>query len=292
LQTPLPNIPAISVNAKMIRYPWDLIGYLKKELTADLLWMKKEWAVQKDRRMIHPGAYLIDEDNIFIGEGSTLKPGCVLDAEEGPIVIGRGVTVMPQSTIIGPVYIADGSVVKVGAKIYEGTSIGPVCKIGGEIEGSIIHGYSNKQHDGFLGHSYLCAWVNLGAGTTNSDLKNNYGPVRIQLGNQFIDTGLQFVGSFIGDHSKTAINSTLNTGTVIGVCSNIFGSGFPPKCVPSFSWGAAGETLTTYTIEHALDVAKRVMERRKVQLLDSEQQLFRDIFALTQPERMLRGMPA
>ncbi|MBI2428770.1 MAG: transferase, partial [Ignavibacteriales bacterium] len=229
--------------------------------------------------------------NIFIDAGTVIKPGVVIDAEEGPVYIGKNVTIMPFSTIVGPAYIGDHSVVKVGAKIYHDTSIGPVCKVGGEIEASILHSYSNKQHDGFLGHSYLGAWVNCGAGTVTSDLKNNYGSVKVYVNGEPVDSGMQFVGVTIGDHSKTAINSTFNTGTVVGVSSNIFGTGFPPKYVPSFSWGAAGETFTTYNADKAINVARKVMIRRTIALTDSEEILFRTIFDLTSNERRKRGMP-
>ena len=223
--------------------------------------------------------------------GAFIVSGAVLDASDGPIYIGRKVRIFPQSTIIGPVCVWDASWIKVGAQIYENTTIGPVCKVGGEVEESIIHGYSNKQHAGFLGHAYLGTWVNLGAGTNNSDLKNNYGTVKVTLGEKQIDTGLQFVGLTMGDHSKSAINSMFNTGTVVGVCSNIFGFGFPPKYVPSFSWGAAGETFTTYGIEKAIDVARRVMARRSIELTATEATLFRRVFDLTSDERRRRGMP-
>jgi UDP-N-acetylglucosamine diphosphorylase/glucosamine-1-phosphate N-acetyltransferase len=182
--------------------------------------------------------------------------------------------------------------VKANSTIYENTSIGPVCKVGGEIEGSIIHGYSNKQHSGFLGHSYLGAWVNLGAGTNTSDLKNNYSSVKVHLGSEEIDTGLQFVGLTMGDHSKSAINSVFNTGTIVGVSSNIAGTGFPPKFVPSFSWSAPGETFTTYKVDRAIDVARKVMARRKVEFTKVDETLFRTIFEMTSEERRKRGMSA
>ena len=179
----------------------------------------------------------MNRSDVHIGRGSRIQPGTVLDAESGPIFVGRNVKIFPQATIIGPASIGDGSVVKAGAQIHGSTSIGPVCKVGGEIEHSVIHGFSNKQHHGFLGHSYVGAWVNMGAGTTTSDLKSNYGSVRVSLGGEPVETGQQFVGLIFGDHSKTAINSMFNAGTVVGVSSNIFGDGFPPKYVPSFSWG-------------------------------------------------------
>jgi UDP-N-acetylglucosamine diphosphorylase/glucosamine-1-phosphate N-acetyltransferase len=162
--------------------------------------------------------------------------------------------------------------------------------VGGEVEESIIHSYSNKQHDGFLGHAYLGQWVNLGADTNNSDLKNNYGNVKVILNDsEPIDSGSMFVGLTMGDHSKTSINSMINTGTVIGVSSNIFGSGFPPKYVPSFAWGGS-DSMTTYDINKAIAVAKKVMERRDIPFTSLEENLFKEVFNLTQDERSKRDM--
>lgn len=279
------------IDAAVIRYPWELIQRNGEELRNDFRILRKNQSAAKKKIRKYPGVYLLNEEHVFIGENTVIKPGVVIDAEEGPVYIGKNVTIMPFSSIEGPACIGDHSVVKTGAKIYHDTSIGPVCKVGGEIEASIIHGYSNKQHDGFLGHSYLGAWVNCGAGTVTSDLKNNYGSVKVYVNGEPIDSGMQFVGVTIGDHSKTAVNSTFNTGTVIGVSSNIFGTGFPPKYVPSFSWGAAGETFTTYNAEKAIGVARKVMIRRRIALTDAEEILFRTIFELTSGERRKRGMP-
>ncbi len=279
------------VDVPLIKYPWDLIRHNGEQLRSDYEILKKNRHKKNEKNKKYPGVYILNEKNVFIGSGTELKPGVVIDAEDGPVYIGKNVTVMPFSMIVGPAYIGDNSVVKSGAKIYHDTSIGPVCKVGGEIEASIIHSYSNKQHDGFLGHSYLGAWVNCGAGTVTSDLKNNYSPVKVYINGEPIDSGSQFVGVTIGDHSKTAINSTFNTGTIVGVSSNIFGTGFPPKYVPSFSWGAAGETFTTYNADKAIDVARKVMSRRKIVLSGFEEKLFRKIFDLTSEERRKRGMP-
>jgi UDP-N-acetylglucosamine diphosphorylase / glucose-1-phosphate thymidylyltransferase / UDP-N-acetylgalactosamine diphosphorylase / glucosamine-1-phosphate N-acetyltransferase / galactosamine-1-phosphate N-acetyltransferase len=279
------------VDVKMVHYPWELVNNNGAQLQADWSVLLKKVKGKKVKGKLSPGVHCINKTNIFIGSGSVMKPGVVIDAEDGPVYIGKNVTVLPQSTIIGPVYIGDGTVIKVGAKIYEDTTIGPMCKIGGEVEASIIHGYSNKQHDGFLGHSYIGEWVNLGAGTTNSDLKNNYSSVKVSVNGEMIDSGSQFVGVTIGDHTKTAINSVFNTGTVVGVASNIFGAGVPPKFVPSFSWGASGEKFTTYDIGRAVEVARHVMARRKVVLSESEKALFKKIFELTNEERHQRAVP-
>lgn len=289
--TDFEGIPARKVEATMVDYPWNLVNHNGAQLRVDCSALMKKTRSKNIRGKVSEGAFLLNKKDIYIGDGSEVLPAVVIDAEDGPVYIGKNVKILPQATIIGPVYIGDGSVIKVGAKIYEDTTIGPVCKIGGEVEASIIHGYSNKQHDGFLGHAYIGAWVNLGAGTTNSDLKNNYGLVKVFINGELTDSGSQFVGVTIGDHSKTAINSMFNTGTVIGVSSNIFGSGFPPKYVPSFSWGAAGETFTTYGLDRAIEVAGRVMARRKMRLTDADVALFKKIFELTSTERRERGMP-
>jgi UDP-N-acetylglucosamine diphosphorylase/glucosamine-1-phosphate N-acetyltransferase len=159
-----------------------------------------------------------------------------------------------------------------------------MCKVGGEVEESVIHSYSNKQHDGFLGHAYLGMWVNLGADTNNSDLKNNYGNVKVVINGRLVDSGSMFVGLTMGDHSKSGINTMFNTGTVVGVSSNVFGAGFPPKFVPSFSWGGS-DGQETYELEKSLAVARRVMARRKVTLSAAEESLFRTVFELTRWER-------
>jgi UDP-N-acetylglucosamine diphosphorylase/glucosamine-1-phosphate N-acetyltransferase len=267
----------------MISYPWDLVNLNGAEIVADFALL----APEKEKRMrgtVYEGAHLVNPGNIVIGEGSKVKPGVVLDAEGGPIWIGNNVTVFPNAVIEGPAFVGDRSLVKVGAKIYENTSIGPVCKVGGEVEGAVIHSYSNKQHDGFLGHAYLGMWVNLGADTNNSDLKNNYGNVKLVIDGETVDSGSMFMGLVMGDHSKSSINSMFNTGTVVGVSSNIFGSGFPPKSVPSFAWGGA-EGLKTYDLEKALEVARRVMGRRKMALSGAEEKVLRAVFELTKKER-------
>jgi UDP-N-acetylglucosamine diphosphorylase/glucosamine-1-phosphate N-acetyltransferase len=208
----------------------------------------------------------------------------VLDAEDGPIFIDEGATIMANASLQGPLFVGAKSTIKMGAKIYEGTSIGPVCKVGGEVEESIFHAYSNKQHEGFLGHAYLGEWVNLGADTNNSDLKNNYGTVRVHIDGKTIDSGLLFVGLFMGDHAKSGINTMFNTGTVVGVMSNVFGADYPDKLVPSFAWGGAA-SCETYACEKALQVARRVMARRNRELTKAQEAVLRQVFELTAHER-------
>jgi UDP-N-acetylglucosamine diphosphorylase / glucose-1-phosphate thymidylyltransferase / UDP-N-acetylgalactosamine diphosphorylase / glucosamine-1-phosphate N-acetyltransferase / galactosamine-1-phosphate N-acetyltransferase len=277
------------VKVTMIRYPWDLVGNNGAQLRADFAALTAG-LTEKITGKVYDGAILLNREAICIEAGAKVKPGVVLDAEEGPIYIAKNAKIFPNATIEGPAYIGEGSMIKIGAKIYEDTSIGPVCKVGGEVEASIIHGYSNKQHDGFLGHAYLCKWVNLGADTNNSDLKNNYGSVRVYINGEEIDSGSTFVGLTMGDHSKSAINTMFNTGTVVGVSSNIFGAGFPPKYVPSFAWGGA-ESMTTYDMSRSLEVARRVMGRRKVVMSAAEEGVFRKVFELTHEERRKAGMP-
>jgi len=212
------------------------------------------------------------KNQIFLEEGAEVE-GAFLNASEGPIFIGRNARVMEGSMIRGPVAIGEHAQVKMGAKIYGGTTIGPWCKAGGEIVESVLLEYSNKAHDGFLGHSYLGAWTNIGADTNTSNLKNNYENVRLwsYIEERFVDTGSQFCGLIMGDHSKTAINVMLNTGTVIGVSANIFGEGFPRNFVPSFSWGGKGG-FRTFKTDKAFETMERVMARRQ-QTLDIEDRL-------------------
>ncbi|GJQ20027.1 MAG: hypothetical protein HBSIN02_03820 [Bacteroidia bacterium] len=285
------DFPKQEVNATLINYPWELINQNERELVSDFEAIRAGRKRSGRRRGKWTGVYVLGAGKVVVEDGATIMPGTVINAEEGPVHLGKNVRVFPQATIIGPVHVGNGSWIKAGARIYGGTTIGPHCKVGGEVVGSIFQGYANKQHGGFLGHSYVGAWVNLGADTNNSDLKNNYGPVRVMLGTEQIDTGLQFVGLIMGDHSKTAINSMFNTGTIVGVSSNIFGTGFPPKYVPSFSWGAAGETFTTFNVDKAIEVARRMMERRKILLTAQEELLFKAIFDLTAAERRRQGMP-
>ncbi|OPX32048.1 hypothetical protein B1H10_08075 [candidate division KSB1 bacterium 4484_188] len=217
---------------------------------------------------------MLGKENVHIAAGARVMPGVVLNAESGPIYIDQGAVVMPNAVLEGPLYLGKKSRIKIGAKIYQDTTIGPVCKVGGEVEGSIIHSYSNKQHDGFLGHSYLAEWVNIGADTNNSDLKNTYGEITVFLNGSPVKTGKRFVGLIMGDHSKTGINTMLNTGTIVGVNCNVYGAGFPPKFIPSFSMGGSSG-FREYNFEKALEVAEIVMSRRQVKFSEKHKNMFR-----------------
>lgn len=284
----LADVPKEEVQVTLVDFLWDFIHRNEAELRRDYSLLVKK-AGRRIRGIVDRRAVLLNRKHIMVGRGSIIKPGVVLDAQNGPIVIGEKVTILPNATIIGPAFIGNGSIVKVGAQIYGATTVGPVCKVGGEIEGSILQGYSNKQHGGFLGHSYIGEWVNLGAGTNNSDLKNNYSTVRVDLGYETVDSGLQFIGLMMGDHSKSGIGTLFNTGTVVGVFCNIFGAGFPPKYIPSFSWGGA-DRLEPYDVHRAIEVARQVMARRGVTLTQVEERLIYDLFVQTEPERLKRSV--
>lgn len=277
------------IDANLICYPWNLVHNNGKQISKDF-----ELLVDRDQELIkgkvYEGVHMINKRNIYIGEGASIKPGAVLDAEEGPIFIDKNATVFPNTVIQGPTSVGENALIKIGAKIYGDTSIGPVCKISGEIGESILHSYSNKQHNGFLGHAYLGSWVNIGAGTNNSDLKNNYGNVKVTINDVEIDTGEVMAGLIMGDHAKSGIDTMFNTGTVVGVSSNVFGAGFSPKYIPSFSWGGA-EGLTTFKFNKAIEVAEKVMIRRNKELTEDENNILKIIFNETKTERLKREMP-
>ncbi|NRB59326.1 MAG: GlmU family protein [Winogradskyella sp.] len=228
---------------------------------------------------------VINPENIFIEKGAKLT-FATLNASSGPIYIGKNAEVMEGSIVRGPFALCEHAALKLGAKIYGPTTVGPFSKVGGEVNNSVIFGYSNKGHDGFLGNSVLGEWCNLGADTNNSNLKNNYAEVRLwdyETGG-FAKTGLQFCGLMMGDHSKCGINTMFNTGTVVGVSSNIFGSGFPRNFVPSFSWGGS-KGFVTYKTNKAFEVAEVVMARRNEALTDKDKAILEHIFEETKQYR-------
>ena len=278
-----------NIDVKLISYPWNLVHNNGEQISKDF-----ELLVDRNQELIngdiYEGVHMLNRRDIFVGEGAKIKPGAVLDAEEGPIFIDKNATVFPNTVIQGPTSVGENALIKIGAKIYGETSIGPVCKISGEIGESILHSYSNKQHNGFLGHAYLGSWVNIGAGTNNSDLKNNYGNVKVTINDVEIDTGEVMAGLIMGDHAKSGIDTMFNTGTVVGVSANVFGTGFPPKYIPSFSWGGT-EGLTTFKFDKAIDVAEKVMVRRNKELTVDENNILKIVFNETKSERLKREMP-
>lgn len=279
------NLPSVEVNISVANYLWDLVYLNGKELQNDFKIYTKGKSSAKKK---YPGVNFVNKKNIFIGKDVEIKPGVVLDGSTGPIFIEKSVTIFPNAVIQGPFYIGESSKIKSCATIYPNVSIGNVCKVGGEVEDSIIHPYTNKQHSGFLGHSYLGSWINLGADTNNSDLQNNYGSITVQVNGKRINSGRQFVGLMMGDHSKTAINTMFNTGTVVGFSSNVFGAGFPPKYVPSFGWGGS-ESMLEYKLAKAVETAKVVFARRDKDFKKEDEEMFEVIFNLTKEDRSKRG---
>lgn len=218
-----------------------------------------------------------DKSKIFIEEGAQIG-ACILNTNTGAIYVGKNAEVMDGCSLRGSIALCENSAIKMGAKIYGATTIGPHCKVGGEINNSIIFGYSNKAHDGFLGNSVIGEWCNLGADTNNSNLKNNYANVKLyNYGkHKAIDTGLQFCGLIMGDHSKSAINTMFNTGTVVGIAANIFGEGFPPTHIPSFTWGGA-KGFDKYDFNKFITTAKQVYSRRGLVLNDVDIEILQHI---------------
>jgi len=271
-----------SIEVDTAEFIWDLIRLNGSQLKQDFNLINAPGISEESR--LFRGVHLINKDDVIIETGAVIKPGVVIDASNGPIYIGKDVEIYPNSVIEGPVYIGDNTKIKSCAVISDNVSIGKVCKIGGEVEESVIMPYSNKQHAGYIGHAYLGSWVNLGADTNCSDLKNNYSTIRVTMQNKQIDTDLRFLGLIMGDHSKTAINTMFNTGTIAGFSCNIFGSGFPDKFIPSFSWGGE-EQMETYDINKSIDTAGMVMQRRNVNMTKADESLFNNIFKITECER-------
>ncbi len=272
------------------------------EFESELIQIKNSWdifsrnaeAIQQDFDFLTEGrksaaipemTVAFNKESIFIEEGAKL-PLCSLNATDGPIYIGKNAEIMEGTSVRGPFALCENSTLKMGAKIYGGTTIGPHCKVGGEVNNSVLFGYSNKGHDGFLGNSVIGEWCNLGADTNNSNLKNNYAEVKLwsyETG-RFAKTGLQFCGLMMGDHSKCGINTMFNTGTVVGVSANIFGPGFPRNFIPSFAWGGSGG-YTTYQMNKVKEVATVVMKRRGIEFDAKEEKILEHIFEETKQYR-------
>jgi UDP-N-acetylglucosamine diphosphorylase/glucosamine-1-phosphate N-acetyltransferase len=260
-----------------IRYGWDVFSKNEIALKDDFRFITKN----RSSAPISATNKVISPQNIFLEEGAKVECA-ILNGSGGVIYIGKDAEIMEGAMIRGSFALCEHSQIKMGAKIYGSTTVGPHCKVGGEISNSVIFGYSNKAHDGFLGNSVLGEWCNLGADSNNSNLKNNYSKVKVwnYKEEDFINSGLQFCGLIMGDHSKCSINTMFNTGTVVGVSANIFGNGFPPKFVPSFAWGGS-EGFITYRLEDALDVAQRVYERRGMNFDECEKEILRNLFDYT-----------
>lgn len=276
---------------------YSLDGYVVKEYTEEPLLVKYPWdlfakngeALELDFKVLTDGrtsASLSDSntiigDQVFVEEGASVE-GSILNSKTGPIYIGKNAQVMIGSLIQGGLALCEHATLKMGAKVYGPTTIGPYSKAGGEISNSIIYGYSNKGHDGFIGNTVIGEWCNLGADTNTSNLKNNYSKVKLwnYESGRFKDTGLQFCGLVMGDHSKCGINTMFNTGTVVGVSCNIYGAGFPRNFVPSFAWGGAGGMME-FRYPKAADVAEAMMARRSLEFDEKEQHIMKSVYENT-----------
>jgi len=249
---------------------WDIFEKNDEVLRLDYNYIinnRKSAQLSKTNNIINP-------ENIFIEEGAIVE-FATINAKDGPVYIGKDSEIMEGALIRGPLALCEHSVIKMGAKIYGATTIGPWCKVAGEVQNSVITGFSNKGHEGYLGNSILGEWCNIGADSNNSNLKNNYDKVKLwnYKRERFVNTNLQFCGLIMGDHSKCGINTMFNTGTVVGVSANIFGSGFPRNFIPSFSWGGAAG-FSNYTLKKAIDTAKIVMARRNIELSEEDIKIF------------------
>jgi UDP-N-acetylglucosamine diphosphorylase/glucosamine-1-phosphate N-acetyltransferase len=258
---------------RLFEYSWQLVHAMNAEIERDARRLRPLGQI---RGVVHGSATVIAQDSIFMAEDSKIAPGAVMDATLGPIIIDGGALIGAHAIIEGPTYLGPRVQVKPLSHI-RGSLLGEESRVGGEISVSIIQGYTNKQHGGFLGHSYIGAWCNLGSGTETSNLKNNYSSVKVQMGEKLIDSGELFVGLTMGDHSKSAIGTVFNTGTVVGVGCNIFGPGFPPRFIPSFHWGGA-EKLTRYPLLKTLEIAREVLPRRGKTLTDEDEEILRWVF--------------
>jgi len=255
---------------KTIVFPWDIFYLNDYALRQDyklLTRKRKSQTISKTNR-------ITGKSNIFLEKGAVVE-NCCINATAGPVYIGKGAHIMDGSLICGPVSIGDGAVLKMGTKIYGATTIGPGCTVGGEIKNSVFFGYSNKAHDGYIGDSVIGEWCNLGAGTTNSNMKNNASPVRVWTSKGEQEAG-QKCGMFMGDYSRTSINTSINTGTVIGVCCNVFGNGLTPKYVPSFSWGYDG--VQRYDIEKAIADINNWKKLKNKSITKNEKKILKHIF--------------
>jgi UDP-N-acetylglucosamine diphosphorylase/glucosamine-1-phosphate N-acetyltransferase len=266
-----------NLSAMKLSFCWDIFTMNEKALTEDFRVLTKG----RKSQPISSSNSVINPENIFLEEGAKVECA-ILNGSTGPIYIGRNAEVMEGCMVRGPFSLGERSQLKLGAKIYGATTIGPHCKVGGEVSNSVIFGYSNKAHDGFLGNSVIGEWCNIGADSNNSNLKNNYSQVKMwnYKDENYINTGLNFCGLMMGDHSKCSINTMFNTGTMVGVSANIFGTGFPPKFIPSFAWGGS-DGFKTYRLEEAVEVASRVYERRGMQLNDGDQKILKHLFDAT-----------
>jgi UDP-N-acetylglucosamine diphosphorylase/glucosamine-1-phosphate N-acetyltransferase len=269
-----------------LQHVWDIFKHNDNAIKADVQLLTRG----RQSQQLPEYVTALNPSNIFIEPGAKVYP-CIINAEAGPVYIGKDAEVMEGCVIRGPFALGEHAVLKMGAKVYGGTTIGPGCKVGGEISNVVFFANSNKGHDGFLGNAVIGEWCNLGADTNCSNLKNNYDEVKIwdEYENKSLKTGLQFCGLIMGDHSKCGINTMFNTGTVAGVSCNIYGGGFPEKFIPSFSWGGS-DGMVTYALDKAINTANRMMVRRNKELSEAEIKILHHIFTRTEKQRELMNV--
>lgn len=279
-----PDLKSVETKTPFVKInnTWDVFGKNKKAIVEDF----KLITYNRKSAEISASNHLLG-NNLFVEEGVSIECSTI-NTLKGPVYIGKNAEIMPGCHIEGPVALCEHSVLKMGTLIYKGTTIGPWCKAGGEINNSVMFGYSSKAHDGFLGDSVIAEWCNLGAGTTTSNLKNNYEAVKqwSYSENKFVTTGLQFCGLVMGDHTKTGISSMFNSGTTAGVCSNIFGVSYQRNFIPSFVWGGTSG-FRKHKLDEALDTAKAVYARRNLPFNELEENIFKTVFELTGDNRLL-----
>ncbi len=266
------NIIDFHTTATLYNYCWELMADVEKEIIDDFKWLEKSFPAASGVK-VHDGVFWVNMENVYLGNNVEIMPGAVIDASSGPVYIGDNTKVESHAAVYGPASIGGNSLILRG-KITS-SSIGHTCRVGGEVEWSIFHSYVNKYHDGFIGHSYVGSWVNFGAMTTNSDLKNNYSQIRTRLNGKAVDTDSNKIGSFIGDHTKFGIGTLLNTGIQIGSCCNLFGGTLiTDKEVKSFQWGSTGN-YKNYDVEKAIETAKIVYNRRGITFSEFDEKLIR-----------------
>ena len=260
----------IQLSNSPINFPWDIFTVNGQEIKNDI----KLLGLKPNPEKLSSTNTLLGNE-IYIEDGASCECA-ILNTKNGPVYLGKDSEVMEGCTVRGPFALGEHATLKMQTKIYGDTTVGPHCKVGGEVSNSVLFGYSNKGHDGFIGNSVIGEWCNLGADTNNSNLKNNYGKVKAYNypSKDFINTGLQFCGLIMGDHAKSSINTMFNTGTVVGVCANVFGGGFHPKFVNDFAWG----NDAIFELEKAYEVAQRVMERRQINLSETDKNILKYIF--------------
>jgi UDP-N-acetylglucosamine diphosphorylase/glucosamine-1-phosphate N-acetyltransferase len=269
LRESLDGVERRPVGGELFRYPWEIVGDLSNLLEGD--WKSTDAVIESEVE-----ARMETQDHIHIGERTTVHPTAIINAEAGSIYISHDVRIGAYTVIDGPAYIGPGTHIHPYTWLHGGNAIGAVCRMAGELHGCVISAYTNKQHAGFLGHAYVGSWVNLGAGCSNSDLKNTYGKIKVPINGTDVDTGTQFFGAIIGDHAKLGINATIPSGAVIGLAASVASSGMLPKYLPSFSW-VTQERIRAGDPLRLLDAACAVMARRDVDMTDDEVELFSDL---------------